>query len=151
MCGELETGRSETSELAPETIDAIVVDDSPFMVEGISQLLRRIRGVEVKGTASDGIEGLNLALATCPDLVVIDFQMPRMDGLTAARLIREADLDVKIIVVTAHDLGAVRQNALSSHADEVLCKQQLPSRLAASIRAMFADRFVERNGNRRFK
>jgi DNA-binding NarL/FixJ family response regulator len=140
MCGEQEQARLEDPEFDPGTITTIVVDDSSFMQEGIGRLLRRIEGVEVKGTASDGIEGVNLAVAMCPDLVLMDFQMPHMDGLTAARLIREAHPEVKIVLITAHDIDAVRRHAFVSHVDDVLCKQELPSRLANTIRELFADR-----------
>ena len=151
MCGQLETAHGGGSNSPPNKITTVIVDDSPFMQEGIAQLLRRIDGVELRATASDGVEGLNLALATCPDLVLMDFQMPNMDGLTAARLIREAHPGIKIILITAHDLEAVRRNAFVSWVDGVLCKQQLPSQLVKTIRAIFADRFVERNGKEEFE
>lgn len=131
---------------ARKKIRALLVDDSPFMVEGISQLLRRIENVELRGVAMDGLEGVNLALATRPDLVLMDFQMPKMDGLTAARLIRETQPEAKIILITAHDLEAVRKTGLASHVDGILSKQHLPSRLRKTLRELFADRFVDRNG-----
>ncbi|MEI7810880.1 MAG: chemotaxis response regulator protein-glutamate methylesterase [Ignavibacteria bacterium] len=64
-------------------IRAIVVDDSAFMRKSLSIMLESDPEIEVIGTARDGLEGFNLIKALKPDIVTLDVEMPRMDGLTA--------------------------------------------------------------------
>jgi len=80
-------------------IRVLLVDDHPLFLEGLTNLLHA-RGLEVVGTAGDGLEALAQAQLLHPDLVLMDIQMPRCDGLTATRLIKTVLPDVKIVVLT---------------------------------------------------
>lgn len=66
-------------------IRVLVVDDSAFMRKAISTMLEKDAGISVVGTARDGQEGLELVRKLNPDVVTLDIEMPRMDGLTALR------------------------------------------------------------------
>ena len=77
----------------------LLVDDHPLFVEGLKTLLT-LRGIEVVGTARNGVEGLEAARALMPDVILMDVKMPHLDGLTAARLIKAEMPDVKIVVLT---------------------------------------------------
>jgi len=66
-------------------IKVLVVDDSAFMRKAISTMLEKDPGISVVGTARDGQEGLELVRKLNPDVVTLDIEMPRMDGLTALR------------------------------------------------------------------
>ena len=68
-------------------------------MEGLVNLLGS-RGFDVVGTAQDGQEGVEQALRLRPDLVLMDISMPRCDGLTATRLIKARQPDVKIVMLT---------------------------------------------------
>ncbi|RME30525.1 MAG: chemotaxis response regulator protein-glutamate methylesterase, partial [Candidatus Zixiibacteriota bacterium] len=70
-----------------EKIRVIVVDDSAFMRKAISKMLESDPQIEVVATARDGEEGVSKVLALKPDLVTMDIEMPRMDGLTALKKI----------------------------------------------------------------
>src|SRR3954468_129082 len=140
-CGQLDIERGETMEYTRGKIKTLVVDDSPFVLEGITHLLRKVPAVEISGKASDGIEATHLAATIYPDLVLMDFQMPKMDGLTAARLMREANPEVKIILITAHDLEKVRTNSFFPHVDVLLAKQELPKQLTDAIKSFFPSYF----------
>lgn len=65
----------------------LIVDDSSFMRMAIRGILARSPGVEVVGIAADGQEGVDKALALKPDLITMDVEMPRMDGIAALKLI----------------------------------------------------------------
>lgn len=65
----------------------LIVDDSSFMRMAIRGILSRAPGIEVVGIASDGVEGVEKALALNPDLITMDVEMPRMDGIAALKQI----------------------------------------------------------------
>lgn len=79
----------------------LVVDDSAYNRRTISDLLTKVRGVEVVGKASDGDEALRMANELTPDLITLDLEMPRMDGFTFLRLLM-ARTPTPVIVVSGY-------------------------------------------------
>ena len=99
-------------------INVLVVDDSAFMRKAISTMLDKDPGIKVIGTARDGQEGLDLVRKLNPDVVTMDIEMPKMDGLTALRhIMMEAPRPVLMVsslttegaeaTLKAMELGAV--------------------------------------------
>lgn len=81
------------------SMKVLLVDDHPLFLEGLRNLLIA-RGIEVVGIASDGLEALAQARALRPDVILMDIQMPRCDGLEATRLIKTELPDIKIVMLT---------------------------------------------------
>lgn len=79
----------------------LVIDDSALYRQMLQNLLRRIPGVEVVGTANDGQEALDLVERLRPDLVTLDVQMPNMDGLAFLRALRARKLPVGVVMVSS--------------------------------------------------
>lgn len=77
----------------------LLVDDHPLFLDGLRNLLA-IRGLEVVGTAHDGLEALEKARALKPEVILMDIQMPHLDGLAATRLVKAELPDVKIVMLT---------------------------------------------------
>src|SRR5512135_2342519 len=77
----------------------LLVDDSALFREALQNLLT-LHGHQVVGTAGDGLEALEQARRLHPDLILMDIDMPRCDGLTATRLIKAEVPDVKIVMLT---------------------------------------------------
>ncbi|MBI3959400.1 MAG: response regulator transcription factor [Chloroflexi bacterium] len=77
----------------------LLADDHPLFLEGLQNLLKA-RGIEVVGTAGDGFEALSLAQALRPDVVLMDIQMPRCNGLEAIRMIKAVLPDIKVVMLT---------------------------------------------------
>lgn len=100
----------------------LVVDDDPIFTAMADASLRQ-HGFDVR-TASDGVEGLELLDAKVFDLLIVDLQMPRIDGLRLIALVRGASRlrDLAIIVASGHEEAGAFREALSLGADAVLKK-----------------------------
>lgn len=101
-----------------DIIKALIVDDSAFMRKSLSIMLGSDPGIEIIGTARDGEEGLALAHKLKPDIITLDIEMPKMDGLTAlSRIMKECPTSVVMVsslttegaeaTLKALELGAV--------------------------------------------
>jgi DNA-binding NarL/FixJ family response regulator len=103
------------------SLKILLVDDHPLFLEGIQNLLTA-RGLQVVGTAGDGLEALAKARALHPDLILMDVQMPRCDGLAATRMIKAEMPDVKIVMLSVSENDADLFEALKSGACGYLLK-----------------------------
>ena len=84
----------------PRPVRILIVDDHLLYAEALSLLLRE-QDLEVVGIAGDGRQGLAAAAELRPDLVLMDIEMPLMDGITATRRIRECLPETRVVVMTA--------------------------------------------------
>jgi DNA-binding NarL/FixJ family response regulator len=82
-------------------VRVLVADDQKVIRDGLSLLLGMLPGVEVIGTAVDGIDAVRQAAARAPDVVLMDLSMPNCDGVEATRLIASRQPDVRVVVLTA--------------------------------------------------
>ncbi|MER6916845.1 response regulator transcription factor [Streptomyces sp. NPDC000594] len=112
----------------------LIVDDEP----AVREALRRSLAFEGYATeiAVDGLDALAKTESYRPDLLVLDIQMPRMDGLTAARRIRSTGSTVPILMLTARDTVGDRVTGLDAGADDYLVKPFELDELFARIRAL---------------
>ncbi|WP_327296683.1 MULTISPECIES: response regulator transcription factor [unclassified Streptomyces] len=112
----------------------LIVDDEP----AVREALRRSLAFEGYGTevAVDGLDALTKAAPYEPDLIVLDIQMPRMDGLTAARRLRASGSTTPILMLTARDTVGDRVTGLDAGADDYLVKPFELDELFARIRAL---------------
>jgi NarL family two-component system response regulator LiaR len=90
-------------------IRILIVDDKQLVRKGLRMFLELHEGMTVCGEASDGLEGIKKAFELKPDVILLDLSMPILDGLKAARLIREGSPEAEILIVTSyHSLEAAR-------------------------------------------
>ena len=122
----------------------LVVDDD----RKITDMLRRTliyEGYRV-ATAADGEEALIKAQSERPDLVILDWLMPRLNGLETARILRESS-PVPILMLTARDAVEYRVEGLDSGADDYLVKPFAPEELLARIRALLRRTDTDEKGS----
>ncbi len=99
-------------------IRVLVADDHPMLREGLVAVLNTQQDFEVVGEAADGSEVVRLAERLNPDVILLDLEMPGVDGVAALEKLRSAGSEARTIVFTAYDtderiLGALRAGALS--------------------------------------
>jgi len=115
-------------------IRVLLVDDHRVMRHGLSSLLSRQRDLEVVGEASNGLEGVEMALELAPDVVLMDVSMPEMDGREATRRITAARDDVRVIGLSMFDEDHVKAQMLEAGAVAFLSKAGSSDLLLATIR-----------------
>ncbi len=106
----------------------LLVDDHPLFLEGLKTLLT-VQGFNVVGTARDGQEALEKARALQPEVILMDIQMPRFNGLAATRLIKAEQPNVKIVMITMSENDEDLFEALNSGACGYLFKGEEPGKL----------------------
>jgi DNA-binding NarL/FixJ family response regulator len=123
----------------PPPIKVLVVDDQELVRAGFCVILDTAEGIAVVGEAANGSEAVTQAASCQPDVVLMDIRMPGMDGLEAARLIRQASADPpKVVMLTTFDLDDYVYEALRSGASGFLLKDSPRADLLAAVRAAFA-------------
>ena len=127
-------------------IRTLVVDDSPMAAGAIRLLLKNRQGLEIVGFAENGEDGVTQAECLQPDLILMDLQMPRLDGLSAIRMIRGFMEDVRIIVITFVHGEEVRNECVEIGADGFVLKDRLYQDLVAEIQRVFTGHSFARNG-----
>jgi DNA-binding NarL/FixJ family response regulator len=122
--------------MSGETIRVLVADDQRVVREGLQTLLGLLEGVEVVATAEDGEAAVAQALEHDADVVLMDLNMPRLDGVEATRrLIRERPA-TRILVLTTYADDDVLFPALRAGARGYLTKEAGAEQIAAAIRAV---------------
>ena len=85
------------------TARILLVDDHPMMRRGLRDLLELENDLEVVGEAGNGEDAIALAQQTEPDLILMDLNMPGIDGLETTRRMRDVDIDARIVMFTVSD------------------------------------------------
>lgn len=117
------------------TISIILIDDNLLFRSTVEEYLRTVSDVKIVGQAGDGVEGLSLANAVKPDVVVMDWVMPKMGGLNAARLMIGQLAGVRIVVLSMHDDEIHVRNAVQIGAYGYVLKEDTVEHLVQAIRA----------------
>jgi len=86
-----------------EPIRIIIAEDQEYLREGIRRTLDGYGNIQVIGTASDGLQALQLALDLLPDLLILDIHMPRMNGVEVAAKIRADRPEIGLLILSQYD------------------------------------------------
>jgi DNA-binding NarL/FixJ family response regulator len=114
----------------------LVADDHGIVRSGIKLLLERQADLQVVAEASDGVEAVEQALATRPDLCILDVGMPRKTGLQAAREIRSFLSETRVLMLSMHDDEHYLFEALKAGAAGYVLKREADQDLVGAVRAV---------------
>lgn len=136
----------------PPPIRVVVIDDHPLIRSGIAALLDSLDDLELVGEASDGATGVETALATVPDVVIMDLDMGEqgLDGIAATREIRRRHPEAAILVLTMIDddnsLASAVEAGAAGYVLKASANDQLPNaiRTVAAGGSVFGPRLAER-------
>lgn len=112
----------------------LIVDDHPLFRKGVVQLVESAGGFVLLGEASSGAEGIELANAHHPDMILLDLNMKDMSGVDVLRVLKAADLDSRVIMLTVSDQQEDLVAALRAGADGYLLKDMEPEDLVAHLK-----------------
>jgi DNA-binding NarL/FixJ family response regulator len=131
-------------------IRILIADDHPLFRAGLRALLESIPDTEVAGEAATGEEAVEVALALAPDVVVMDINMPGLNGIDATRRIVDESEDVRVLVMTMHDddeavFAAIRAGARGYQLKGAAQDETLRAiRSVANGEAIFGPRIADR-------
>jgi len=117
-------------------IRVVLVDDHPVLRAGLAELLRGAPDMEVVGTAADGAEALDVVRRENPDVVLMDLQMPGVDGVAATRAIVQEGIGADVLVLTSYSDGERILAALDAGAVGYLLKDSDPDEVLDGVRAV---------------
>ena len=112
----------------------LVIDDDPKLLKMLQRTLT-YESLNVF-TASNGLEALPIVQAQKPDLIIVDWMMPKMDGVTFIQRLRDEENKTMVLMLTARDAIEDRVDGLESGADDYLVKPFAPAELVARVHAM---------------
>jgi DNA-binding NarL/FixJ family response regulator len=119
---------------AAEPLRVLLVDDHAMVRSGFAMVLSVEDDIEVVGEAADGLQAIERARESRPDVVLMDVQMPRMDGIEATRHLVADDLG-HVVIVTTFDRDDYLFDALQAGASGFLLKNAGPEQLLDAVRA----------------
>jgi DNA-binding NarL/FixJ family response regulator len=123
-------------------ISVMLVDDHPVFRQGLRRVLEGEDDLDVVAEVEDGEEALQLALQIVPDVMLLDINLPRMNGLQVARALKDTVLDINIIMLTAYHDDQQVFHAIRAGASAYFPKDVSPRRLIEAIRLVYQGSYV---------
>jgi DNA-binding NarL/FixJ family response regulator len=115
------TSRSNQTSPAPR-LRLLLVDDMPQVLQDLQRLLELSGKVEVVGAAQDGMQAVTLVKETSPDAILMDLEMPVLDGCEATRRIKAENPSVRVVILTVHDSEEAQERARQAGANGFVIK-----------------------------
>jgi DNA-binding NarL/FixJ family response regulator len=120
-----------------EQVTVLIADDQALVRAGFRTILEAQPGIKVVGEAADGRDAVDIVRKRHPRVVLMDIQMPDLDGLEATRrIIAEGDDETAVLMLTTFDLNEYVYDALRAGASGFLLKDVLPEDLIAAVRVV---------------
>jgi DNA-binding NarL/FixJ family response regulator len=118
-------------------IRVLLADDQALVRGGFRSILEGQDDIEVVGEAADGLQAIDQAMTSAPDVIVMDIRMPRLDGIEATRrLVGDGRVQARVLMLTTFDHDEYVYQALRAGASGFLLKSAPPRELAGAIRVV---------------
>jgi DNA-binding NarL/FixJ family response regulator len=121
-------------------IRVLLADDHQMLRDGLKALLSASPDIEVVAAVGDGREAVRIAQELSPDVVVMDLSMPELNGIEAARLLRDKCPAARIVILSMHNSSEHVHRALEAGAVGYLLKESAGPEVEAAVRAVHAGR-----------
>ncbi len=115
-------------------IRVVLADDHSFVRKGIRQILGKAPEIEIVGEGENGAEALSLVELLEPDVLLLDVEMPVMNGIQVARRLKETSTTVRVLVISAHDDRQYILEMLDCGVSGYLTKEEVPQNLVRAVR-----------------
>lgn len=116
------------------TVSVLLVDDDAGFRKAVKRVSEREKDFRLVGEAENGEEALRLERELKPQMIFMDINMPKLNGIEATRQIKARSPHVKVIILTAHDEEAYRRAATESGADGFVLKKSILTDLNTTMR-----------------
>lgn len=123
-------------------IKVVLVDDHSLVRAGIKDFLSRSDIISVVGEAKDGIEAQQIIKSKVPDVVLVDIQMPNLDGIELTAWIRQTYSNMKILILSSHDDDEYIMESIRAGANGYSLKNTSPAKLIDAITEIAANKAV---------
>ncbi len=117
----------------------LLVDDSPSFLKSAARFLAADKRIDIVGLALTGVEALEQCEKLHPELVLIDMNMPEMNGLEATRRLKAGPHPPRVVILTLHDTEEYRHAALEAHADGFVSKANFGVQLIPLIESLYSE------------
>ncbi len=118
-------------------IRVLIADDHAVLRAGLRMLVNAEADMEVVGEACDGIETLDQALLTQPDVILLDITMPRVNGLEMLPVLQKKAVNSRVLIITMHDDEGYLREALEAGAAGYVLKRAADNELLSAIRVVY--------------
>jgi two-component system nitrate/nitrite response regulator NarL len=116
----------------------VVVDDHPVVLKGLSSCLKQVKHILIVGAATNGQQALQLVKELIPDLVILDIEMPIVDGLTVADIIAKENAGIKVLALSAYTNSGYVKRVVESGARGYILKQEPARAIINAIETIHA-------------
>ncbi|EGU46463.1 transcriptional regulator [Vibrio ichthyoenteri ATCC 700023] len=117
-------------------IKVVIVDDHQVVLDGFMARLSLEPNIQVIGTASNGVEAIEVVKSLRPDVVLMDVSMPVMNGIDATRVIKDEVADVKVLMLTMHDNREYIMKVMQSGAVGYMLKEISSEKMVQAIKTV---------------
>ena len=126
----------QPAKITKRTLKILLVDDQKFVQYKLQEMLSSEDDLQIVGTASDGETAIALVESLQPDMVLIDIEMPKMNGIEATQIISQRFPDCKIIILSSHEQQEYVQKIIAAGADGYILKTIETEDLVTAIRSV---------------
>ena len=114
----------------------LLIDDHQIILDGIEAILSELPNIEVVGRATNGSDGLRYIKALRPDIVLLDLDMPIMNGMAVSKEVKTNMPDVKIIILSLHQEASIIQSLIKDGVDGYVLKNADKNEIIKAIKAV---------------